>query len=162
MKTWFKRQFVNLVDWFVGTRFFKNPRLWTEKEWSTRSSKEKLWVWYKHHLYIKGLGSAEVDQVTEPLKQLVLYGSIIILTIERLYAMANIPVGATQLLFTVGIICVILWTGNTILQWLIGNKLDNLDLEAWTIEIGNRRNKVFREIREAREKEKWRKSKQKG
>lgn len=145
------------IHWFVNTRFFRKPRLWSQQEWNVISDKEKLWVWYKHHLYVKGLGSAEVDQVTNPAKEIVLYGSLIILTIERLYSLLGIQIGAAELLYTVGIGCVLFWAVCTIGQWLVGNKLDNLDFPAWDAEIGNRRNKVFREIREVQEKEKWRK-----
>ena len=75
--------FNQLINWFAKTR--KVPRLWTKEEWNTRSSKEKIWIWYKHHWYIKGVGSAEVDNFTNPIKEIILYGSLIILTVEKLY-----------------------------------------------------------------------------
>ena len=88
-----------------------------------------------------------------------LYGSVGFLMVGQFYEMMGIPVSAIQLLSTVAIACILLWTGNTILQWIIGNQLDNLDFPAWEAEIGNKRNKVFREIRENRESEEWRKRK---
>ena len=159
MKKWLKKRLIGFIEWFIKTRLFKKPRLWEKKEWDSISPREKIWVWYKHHLYIKGLGSAEVDQVTTPTKEIILYGSVIILAVERLYAIANISVSAEQLIYTVGTVCVLLWVGNTVIQWVIGNQLDNLDLPAWDCEISNRRNKVFREIRKTTEKEDWRKAK---
>jgi len=144
------------LNWF--SRRIGRPRLWSKKEWNASSSKEKIWVWYKHHLYLKGLGSAEIDQVSDPVKEIILYGSIIILTVERLYAMAGITVGAEQLLVTVGVVCIAFWISNTIMQWIIGNKIDNLDLPACGEEINIRRNKLFREIRERAENEEWRKN----
>ena len=135
------------------------PRLWTKEEWHKLSAKEKVWIWYKHHWYIRGIGSGEVDQFSNPVKEIILYGSLVILTVERLYAMAGIEIGATQLLFTVGIICVIVWLVNFVLQWFIGNKIDNLDLIALNSEIGNRRQIAFRELREKAKKEEWRKAK---
>lgn len=159
MKKWFKRRIKSSINWFVTTRFFKRPRLWDNKEWKTISSKEQIWVWYKHHLYLKGLGSAEVNQVTDPLKDIMLYGSVAFLMVGQFYEMIGIPVNATQLLSTVAIAGILLWGGNTILQWVIGNLLDNFDFPAWEAEIGNRRNNVFREIRKAAEKEEWRQQK---
>ncbi|HEU04635.1 MAG TPA: hypothetical protein ENH95_05940 [Nitrosopumilus sp.] len=135
------------------------PRLWDKEEWNTYSAKEKVWIWYKHHWYIRGIGSAEVDQFSNPVKEIVLYGSLVILTVERLYTMAGIEIGATQLLLTVGIICVVVWLANFVLQWVIGNKIDNLDLIALNSEIGSRRQIALRELREAAKNEDWRKAK---
>ena len=146
-----------LVDWFASK--LKAPRLWSKEEWIKLSSKEQAWVWWKHHWMIRGTGSAEVDQFTGPVKEIVLYGSIIILTVEKLFAMAGISIGASQLLVTVAMVCIVLWTINFILQWLIGNKIDNLDLIALNSEIATKRTIAFRELRKAAKEEEWRKAK---
>ncbi len=147
--------FSRIANWFA--KIINPPRLWTKEEWKGLSSKEKIWIWYKHHWYIKGVGSAEVDNFTNPVKEIILYGSLIILTTERLFSMAGIAIGPTTLLLTVGIIGIILWTANFVIQWCGGNKIDNLDLIALTNEIGDRRKIAFRELRKAAKREEWRK-----
>ena len=147
----------SFVEW--SAKRIGIPRLWTKTEWNACSAKEKLWIWYKHHWFIRGTGSAEVDQFTGPAKEILLYGSLVILTVERLYAMAGIEIGASQLLLSVAVICIIVWLANFVLQWFIGNKIDNLDLIALSTEIGNKRQIAFRELRESARNEEWRKAK---
>lgn len=152
----FKPVLVKLANW-TATRISK-PRFWTDEEWNKFSSKEKIWVWYKHHWNIKSYGSAEADNFTMPIKDLILYGGIIMANALAALAYFKIEFDYFALLFVVGISCTVLWTINFVWQWTLGDWKDKNDFIALEQEIGNKRNKVFREIREQAKKEKWRQS----
>jgi hypothetical protein len=111
----------------------RKPRLWKEKEWAELTPKERIWIFYKHHWTMKNIGSGEVDQITNPVKELILYGGILIILFKD-------PV-----LVVIGAVCYVV--GNTFLQWYIGTWKDKKDLIALEQEISNRRNLVFREMR---------------
>ena len=143
-----------LVDWAAFK--INKPRFWTNEEWDKFSSKEKLWVYYKHHWTIKGYGSAEVDNFTTPLKELILYGGIILSNAMVALIYFKIEFDYFSLMSIVGITCAILWIINFAWQWMLGDWKDKNDFIALEQEISNKRNKVFREIRVQANKEKWR------
>ena len=122
---------MGFVDWIV--KRIKPVRFWSEKEWNNLTPKEKIWIWYKHHWTMKNTGSGEVDQIINPIKEVLLYGGILLI-------ITNDPV-----LVTILAICYVIV--NTLLQWFMGNWMDKKDLIALGQEISNRRNNVFREMR---------------
>jgi len=146
-----------IFDWLASK--IKRPRLWSDEEWENYTSKEKLWIWYKHHWYIRSTGSAEVDQFTNPIKEIILYGGIILSNVALALMYLGIEIRYFTMIFIVGISCAILWIGNFALQWKLGNWIDNKDLIALGKEIDVRRTKVFREIREQSMKQPFRKRK---
>jgi len=136
----------NLILWFVK-KFVSRIRLWDQKEWDGLTPKEKLFIWYKHHWGLKNQGSGEVDQVTAPIKEAILYGGIIILVFERILETVGIQTNVFTLMTIVAVSCGILWLINFTVQWMLGDWMDRKDLIALKEEIVNRRNLVFREIR---------------
>ncbi len=135
----------------------KIPRLWTKNEWEKLSSLEKCFIWYKQIFYIKGTGSAEVDQVTNPIKDLILYGGIILSNVSIAFLYLGIELNYFTIIGIVTITCILLWIANFIFQIKIGNWKDIHDLIALEQEIGNKRDKFCRDIRKATMEEKWRK-----
>ena len=155
---WIKRQFKKLLEFLVNwfANHIKRPRFWTEEEWNRKAPKEQCWVFYKHHLYLKGLGSAEADQVTMPVKDFLVLGGVIFLVAESFLAEAGIEIGSKSLMFFVGLACLIAWIANFALQWFLGNEIDKRDFPALQSEITNKRDQAMRDIRKNTDKEKWR------
>ena len=117
------------------------PRFWKKSEWKLMSTKERVWITWKHHMNLKSSGSGEFDQITTPVKEIILYGSVIFLAAEKM--------GIPPAVVFPGVIG--LWILNWLFQWALGNYLDKKDMLALSAEIGNRRNKVFRELRRGKE-----------
>lgn len=134
------------TEWFVN-RFVKRVRFWEEKEWRQRTPKERIWIWYKHHWKMKNEGSSEVDQITDPIKEVVLYGGIITLTLNSFLLAQGISVNFIELTNLVYLGAMVLWLILFGVQWWIGNWKDKQDFIALNMELENRRNKVFREMR---------------
>ena len=137
----------------------KIPRLWTNEEWMKLSSLEKLFIWYKQILYIKGVGSSEVDQVSNPIKDLILYGGIILSNVSIAFLYLGIELNYFTIIGFVSVSCLIFWIINFVFQMRIGNWKDSHDLIALENEIGNKRDKFCRDIRKAAMEEPWRKAK---
>lgn len=126
-------------DWLASKT--NPPRFWTKEEWFKLNSKEKLWVLYKHHDNLLGIGNGELDRFLPFLK-----GDFI----TSLAAVSSllILIKAPEWVFWVyPIFYMVIWKA---VQWWVGNKLDEKDLIALQTEIGNKRNKVFRELRKKR------------
>ena len=111
----------------------KPPRFFSEKEWSGYNSKSKLWVKYKHFMMMKSQGDSEVS------------------VLEGIIYLGIGAVGALKF-FELPIWLMIFFPVWLILTWGIkyafGDYKDKKDLIALETELGNRRNKVFRELRE--------------
>ena len=157
MKNWFKQIFENFLKW--SSEKISPPRLWSKKEWNTLSALEKTFIWYKQLLYIKGVGSSEVDQVSNPLKDLILYGGIILSNVSIAFLYLGIELNYFTIIGIVAVCCLIFWIINFIFQMKIGNWKDIHDLIALEKEIGNKRDKFCRDIRKAAMEEPWRKAK---
>ena len=147
-----------IVEWFVRQSFFKKPRYWTEEEWVKYSNKEMFWIWYKNILHIKGHGSGEVDIFVDPFKDFILYGGIILANILAALVYLNIEIDYFVILGVVCVVAVVGWVINFIVQHKIGNWKDANDFIALETELQNKRNPVFREIRQRAKAEKWRKN----
>ena len=159
MFQWLKRLIKSILRFFVNwfAKRIETPRLWTDSEWRKLTPKEKCWIWYKHVLYIKGVGSAEVDQVSNPIKDWILYGGIILSNISLAMIALEIETNYFALIGVVGVTVIVLWIINFAWQLKIGDWKDANDLIALEQEIGNKRNKFCRDIRKATKKEEWRK-----
>lgn len=131
------------------------PRFW-EEEWKAYNTKEKFWVLYKHHWTMKSYGSAEFDQFTTPIKEMILYGGIIMSNVAIALIYLKIELDYFALLSFVSTTCVVLWLVNFAVQWWLGDEMDKRDLPALSSEIGSKRTIAFRELRKATMKEKWR------
>lgn len=135
-----------LTSWFVKTRV-NRIRFWSEEEWKALTDKEKIWIWYKHHWLLIGQGNAEVDQ-------LLFFTQGEFLTLFGMWmanvGIWNLPIWTIPAPF-------VLFVFNKYVMWRIGNWKDDKDLIALETEWGNRRNKVFREIRKKEMNQKFRK-----
>jgi len=143
-----------LVNWF--SKKIRKPRLWTGIEWKKLTPKEKCWIWYKHVLYIKGVGSAEVDQVTNPIKDWILYGGIVLSNITLAMTALGLKIDYFAIVGMVGLTVIVLWIVNFVWQLNIGDWKDANDLIALESEITNKRNLFCRDLRKATKKEEWR------
>ncbi len=157
MKKWFKTVLEKFVNWL--SKKISRPRLWLENEWDTLSSLEKTFIWYKHILYIRGVGSSEVDQISNPIKDLILYGGIILSNVSIAFLYLGIELNYFTIIGLVSFFCLIFWIINFVFQMRIGNWKDIHDLIALENEIGNKRDKFCRDIRKAAMEEPWRKGK---
>lgn len=137
-----------LVDWLIGTRLIKRPRFWDEEEWNKLSNKEQVWVFYKHHWTMIGVGNGELDNVLFFLKGEFITQAAIMALIVNAFGLPYWAYFAYPALYGV----------YKYVQWWVGNKIDKEDLIAMNEEIMNRRNKVFREIRQRARGEPWRKN----
>ncbi len=143
----FKRIIQKFLKWFASKIY--TPRLWTEEEWIKLTSKEQVWIWYKHHDNLMSTGNGELDKILPFLK-----GEF--LTTAGIFTVISIQLGLptwTYFLYP------ILYVSYKIFQWYIGDQIDKRDLIALSSEIGSRRTIAFREIRNNTNKEKWRKKK---
>ena len=132
-----------IASWFVAWRCPKPLRFWTEKEWKVFSPKKKIWIWYKHNWNLMNQGSGEIDHVLLFAKPENWY---------KLIAVAALFEAAWHIPWWVAVVLFIpLEVLNYILQWWIGEVKDRKDLIALEAEISNRRNMVYREIREKEE-----------
>jgi len=147
IKQWIRKRIRNILNFFASKVFI--PRLWTKKEWDTYSSKEKVWIWYKHHDQMMSVGNGELDKILPFLK-----GEF--LTTAGIFAVLFVQLGLPQ--WTL-LLYPILYVGYKLFQWYIGDQIDKRDLIALSSEIGSRRTIAFREIRSNTKKEKWRKKK---
>lgn len=136
-----------LVDWIISTRLIKRPRFWTEEEWNQLSNKEKLWVFYKHHWMMIGVGNGELDNVLFFLKGEFITQAAIMALVVNAFGLPYWAYFAYPALYGV----------YKYVQWWVGNRIDAEDLIAINEEMTNRRNKVFREIRQRAHDEPWRK-----
>lgn len=138
------------IDWFADN-IAKRVRFWSDKEWSKLNSKERIWMWYKHHWFIKNAGSTELDIVTNPLKEIVLYSGVIITTITTFIIATGIEVN--QYFVVAGVLTglTILWIINWIFQWYIGEWKDKKDLISLENETGNKRQKIYRKLEKSME-----------
>lgn len=135
-----------LTRWFANNRI-KRIRFWSEEEWGSLTDKEKIWIWYKHHWQLIGQGNAEVDTI-------LFFTQGEFLTLMGIWtanvAVWNLPMWAIPAPFVLFIV-------NKYIMWKIGNWKDDKDLIALETEWGNRRNKVYREIRAKEMKQEFRK-----
>ena len=115
----------------------KPVRFFNKKEWATFNDKEKLWITYKHYWMLKGQGDAEISIVEAIIIQLITWATVLQIWGFDIWLMVFAPF---ILLFS--------WW----IKYVFGNYKDKKDLIALETEIGNRRNKVFREIRTKKKK----------
>jgi len=121
-----KERFFN----FVASKL-KPVRFFTEAEWALMSSKEKMWVTYKHILYLVGSGESEIN-VYEQLVS----GMVPWITLAIVSEYGNIW----------GFI-VVIYLALKYIKFRLGDWKDKKDFNALDTEIGNRRNKLVREFR---------------
>jgi hypothetical protein len=117
-----------LVNW-IGSRL-KPVRFFSDKEWSKMTSKEKLFITYKHHLFIIGCGESEVNVFEQLIMGMVPLATLLIVS------------GLGNYVFLVPI----LYIGLKGIKWKLGNWKDKKDFNALDCEIGNRRNKAMRKL----------------
>lgn len=125
----------NFANWF--SLKINKPRLWTEKEWKNLIAKEKIWIWYKHHWMLMGEGNAELDNLLFFMQGEFLMMMGIWATFVKVWGFPD-----WTILFPVA-----LTLFNKFLQWKIGNWKDKKDLIALQKEIGNKRDRFIREVR---------------
>lgn len=148
MKHWFDKKLTHFSDWFAGK--IHTPRLWSKKEWGSFTSKEKIWIWYKHHDNIMSTGNGELDKLLPFLKgEFLTTTGIFVVILNQL----QLPPW-TYFLYP------LLYVGYKFFQWYVGDQIDKRDLIAIASDVSNKRNLAFRELREKKKKEAWR-SKQK-
>lgn len=149
-----KKFLTRLLDWF--SKKINRPRPWSKIEWEKLSSLEKSFIWYKYVLFLRGTGSAEIDQLTDPAKELILYGGIILSNVSIAFLYLEIELSYFSIIGIVAITCIILWVVNFVLQIRLGDWKEIHDLIALEQEIGNRNNKFCRDLRKATMKAAWR------
>lgn len=110
----------------------KPVRFFNKKEWDKFNDKEKIWISYKHYWMLKGQGDAEISIIEAIVIQLITWATVIQIWKLPLEIMILAPF---ILLFS--------WW----IKYRFGNYKDKKDLIALETELGNRRNKVFRELR---------------
>jgi len=137
-----------VVDWLAGIRFVKRPRFWDEEEWGTLSNKQKVWIFYKHHWAMIGIGNGELDNVLFFLKgEFITQAAIMALVVNSFglpyWAYFAYPVSYGLYKYV---------------QWWVGNKIDSEDLIAMNEEIMIRRHKGWREIRRKDKEQAWKKN----
>jgi len=108
------------------------PRFFNKKEWGKFNDKEKLWITYKHYWMLKGQGDAEISIFEAIVIQLITWATVI--------QIWGLPL---EIMIVAPIVLLISWW----LKFLFGDYKDKKDLIALETELGNRRNKVFRELR---------------
>lgn len=128
-------------------KYIHRPRFWTKAEWEILNPKEKLWIYYKHIWFLKNSGSAEVDIFTNPLKEVIFYGGIILANIQIYMLLYNIQIDMIVVSFLIVIMGFCLYITNFYLQFRVGNWKDDKDFIALESEIPNKRVIAFREIR---------------
>jgi len=137
---------VPTVNWFSG-KIYK-PRLWTDQEWHKLTPKEKCWIWYKHHFHMIGIGNGELDNVLFFLRgEFITQASITVLLVKSF--------GLPDWCY---LVYPVFFFAYKYVQWWIGNQIDARDLIALDKEIENKRNFVFREIRDRAKTEPFRKN----
>jgi len=108
------------------------PRFFSKKEWGKFNDKEKIWITYKHYWMLKGQGDAEISVVEAIVMQFITWATLIMLW--------KLPI---EIMFVSPFVLAFSWW----LKFLFGDYKDKKDLIALEMELGNRRNKVFRELR---------------
>ncbi len=147
MKKWLKRQLITFLDWFSKKIYI--PRLWSRQEWGKSSSKEKLWIWYKHHDALIASGNAEFDKFLPFLTGQFLTTVAAISVYIKIF---NLPEWAYYLY-------PVFYVAYKYAHWWLGDEIDKRDFPALTSEIQAKRQTAFRELRNATKKEAWRKGK---
>ena len=137
----------------------KQPRYWTIEEWQRFTPEEKVWIWYKSFFFIKGLGSAEFDNITMPIRDLIGLVLLIQANLMLYFVSAGIQVNYFVVFMTTLGICALLYIGNTVFQWFFGEFLDKRDLHALSQRVSEKRSMVSRKIMGERFDQKWRKGK---
>ena len=128
-------------------KYINRPRFWTEKEWDILNPKEKLFIYYKHIWFLKNSGTGEVDIVTNPLKDTIFYGGILLANIQMAMLIYNIKIDMIIVLSLIAYAGLYLYLLNFYLQFKLGNWKDKRDFIALESEIPNKRVTAFREIR---------------
>ncbi len=137
----------SLIEWASKKVYI--PRLWTKKEWVKFSAKEKMWIWYKHHDNMMSTGNGELDKIL-PFFRGEFIATAGIMAV--LFTQLGLPSWSYALY-------PVFYIGYKVFQWFVGDQIDKRDLIALSGEIGNKRSIAFRELREKKKKEDWRKAK---
>lgn len=135
-----------LSDWAAGR--LGPPRLWTEDEWHKLTSKEKIWITYKHTFHMIGIGNGELDNVLFFLR-----GEF--LTQAGMASLLVLNLGLPSWCYFIYPLFYFIYK---YVQWWIGNRIDAADLIALDSEINNKRSIAFRELRKQANNEPFRKN----
>ena len=111
----------------------KPPRFFSQEEWNAFNDKEKLWIKYKHFWVMKSQGDTEISVIEG-----IIYLGVGAATFLNYWNLSM------ELMYFFPV-----WlAGSWWLKYKFGDYKDRKDLIALESEVSNRRNKVFREIRE--------------
>ncbi len=116
----------------IGSKL-KPVRFFSQEEWNNLTPKEKVWITNKHHKFLRDIGDGEVNFFQGILYQIFGFMAFIKIMEYPEWIIYLFPLG---------------WIIINYIQWWFGNFMDKYDLPAFNTEIVNRRNMVFREIRD--------------